>query len=34
MPPPVKSSWTTPKSVEAVRPQVRDLLTAIPALPS
>ena len=26
-----RAPWTTPRTVEAVRPQVRDLLTAIPA---
>src|SRR6185312_14675815 len=28
---PVKAPWTTPQTLEAVRPQVRELLTSIPA---
>jgi hypothetical protein len=28
---PLKAAWTTPQTVEQVRPQVRELLTAIPA---
>ncbi len=29
--PPLRAGWTSPQSIEAVRPQVRELLTAVPA---